>query len=113
MSSAPSPLELAEARQRADGARERFRSALDGVRERLSPAHLKDDAVEAVQQKVSQAKQAARGTLRRHPVLTTLGATGAVGLLFWRPVRFILLYVMRGAWLVWLNRALWSQKEDS
>jgi len=45
-------------------------------------------------------------------VLATVAATGTVALLFWKPVRFMLLYGMRGAWLIWLNRALWSLRDD-
>jgi len=112
MSNSQTRMELIAARQRADGARQRFTAALQIARQRISPASLKEDAVETIHQKTNQAKRRTRSILRRHPVLATVAATGTVALLFWKPVRFMLLYGMRGAWLIWLNRALWSLRDD-
>jgi len=90
----------------------RFIGALDSVRERLRPVHLKADAIDAISDQIESAKEGVRTAIRQHPILTASAAAGGLVLIFWRPVRLVLLYGMRGAWMVWLNRALWSNRHD-
>ena len=106
----PSPqriLELHETRMQADEARLRFFAELETTKARLSPGSLKQDVVSAVSQKAKDAREGARTALRNHPVLTTAAVAAIIALLFWKPVRLIGRYAIRGAWLFWLNRTLW------
>lgn len=103
---------LDNARNRADLARLRFVTALDGTRKRLSPGRLKDDALLVVSDRVDDAKNEARQALRRHPLLTLSAVAGAVAILFWAPARHLTLYAARAGQFIWLNRKLWSPKND-
>jgi ElaB/YqjD/DUF883 family membrane-anchored ribosome-binding protein len=103
--------ELRLTRQRADAARERFGAALQNVRDRIAPARIKDDAVAAVHDRAENAKRGAKGVVRRHPFITGIAMISGIALLFWRPARFLALYSVRGAWFIWLNRAIWGNND--
>jgi len=103
---------VVKARERATVARLRFNSSLQSTQRRLSFGRLKEDAQVAVGDRVEQAKQDVRQTIRRHPFMIATGVAGLLAILFWKPGRIIALYGMRGAQLLWLNRRLWRQIDE-
>ncbi len=103
---------LSNARDRANLARLRFVTALDGTRKRVSPARLKDDALLAINDKIDDAKNDARQALRRHPVVTVSAVAGGAAILFWAPARHLALYAARVGQFIWLNRKLWTPKKS-
>jgi hypothetical protein len=107
-----STTELRLARQRADLARENFTLSLQKLRDRITPDRIKNDALTAAHDGVQSAKSGAQSAVRRHPWLTAAATISALLLLFWKPARFLTLYAARGAWFVWLNRAIWSRIDD-
>lgn len=106
-----SPSDLSAARQRADEARARFSVALLHLRDRISPGRIKDDAVHAASEKMHRAKENARAAVQRHPFIAVATTIAGLALLFWRPARSMMIYGARGAWFVWLNRAIWSRDD--
>ncbi|HZV19683.1 MAG TPA: hypothetical protein VFF84_13415 [Sphingobium sp.] len=102
---------LAETRARADLARQRFITALHGTRRRVAPERLKEDALLLVGDKVDEAKQAARRSVARHPLLAASVIVSGVALIFWSPARQIALFGARVSQVVWMNRALWRTRE--
>lgn len=103
---------LADTRERADLARRRFTTALNGTRRRLSPDRLKADALVVAGDKMDEAKRAARQSLRRHPVLAVSAALGGLAIMFWAPARHLALFGTRASQLIWVNRKLWRSKND-
>jgi len=103
---------LAETRARADHARQRFAAALASTRNRLTPAHLKADALAVASGKAREAKQSLRRSIRHRPLLTAAAALGALALLFWAPARHLAVFGARASQLVWINRKLWKSSDD-
>jgi len=103
---------LHTARERADLARLRFANALRGTRARLSPEHLKDDAIRAVSDRVEAGKNEVRRAIRRHPVVTGVAIAGLGASLFWKPARSVAIYGVRASQFIWLNRNLWRSTND-
>lgn len=103
---------LAEARREANLARAAFGQALRGTKARLSPEHLKADAVAALKARVRVVGNDVRGAIRRHPVLTGATIVGLGASLFWKPARSAAIYGMRAGQFIWLNRNLWRSIDD-
>ncbi len=103
---------LDQARKRAELARLRFTTALDGTRRRLSFGRLKEDALVAANDKVDEAKANVRQSIRRHPFMVVSVVLGGVAFMFWSPARHLSRYGMRLAQLFWLNRKMWSSNDD-
>lgn len=107
----PSSSDLRSARQRANEARAQFSVALANLRDRISPDRIKDDAAQAASEKIQRAKDNARATVQRHPFIAAATTIAGLALFFWRPARSMMIYGARGAWFVWLNRAIWSRDD--
>lgn len=111
MSPADPRRRLTETRARADLARRRFATALQSTRRRVAPARLKEDALLAVSDKVSEAKQAVRKSVRRHPLLAVSAVVGGVAIMVWSPARQLALFGARTSQIIWMNRALWRTRK--
>lgn len=103
---------LVRASERAELARLRFVTALDGTRQRLSFDRLKDDALVAAGDKVQEAKETVRQTIRNRPFMVGSVIIGGLAFIFWAPARLMARYGARAAHLFWLNRTLWSPRND-
>jgi len=103
---------LADTRERADQARLRFAAALQNTRRHLTPDRLKADARVVASDKVHEAKQSLRQSIRSHPLLTAAAALGGLALMFWAPARYLALFGARASQLIWVNRSLWKSNHD-
>ncbi len=81
------PQSVGEAREKADGARARFRASLGAAQRRIAPARLKEDALIAVTDSVDHARQAAIDTVRQRPVVSAAIGGTLAALILWRPAR--------------------------
>lgn len=81
------PQVVAQARERADGARRRFIASIGATKRRIAPSRLKSDALIAAADGFDHARLVTVETVRRRPALSAaIGGTLAAALL-WRPVR--------------------------
>ncbi|VXC97145.1 DUF3618 domain-containing protein [Sphingomonas sp. AX6] len=74
---------LIAAQAKREVARLRFQSTLDTLQHRLSPANLRDEAVETVKETAVSAARSSAETVRNHPGKIAAGI-GLVGLLLAR-----------------------------
>jgi len=112
MSRSEERTQFADARARARDARMQFADAVQATKARLTPAHLKEDARQAVAERLTEAKQTTRRAIRRHPLLTGAAVAGLAASLFWKPARSVAVYGMRASQFIWLNRNLWRSTND-
>lgn len=78
--------DLANARQQAADNRGRLRARLSVTRDRLTPARLRDDAVDYAKAQVAEVRQETVAHVRQHPVLTVIGVTALIGWIARKPL---------------------------
>lgn len=81
------PRAVAQARQQADGARQRFIANVGATKRRVSPTRFKEDALIAAADRIDHARLVTVETVRRRPALSAAIGGTLAALILWRPAR--------------------------
>lgn len=77
---------LAAAMERAENSRAQFKSQISATKDRFAPEHLKQDALDMVDNYVEQGKQATLDTMKAHPVVFATSFLGTLAFWYRKPL---------------------------